>query len=320
MFVIHEHPSALGHYSCDGAATVPPTATPCLPTRRMPELPEVEFAVTRLRDAVAGRVIASLEPFHPAQQAHLPPADQRAATGCTIERVERRAKIQLIALSGGALLEVHFRMTGDWVFTRVGDPPPRHERVRLETTDGVRVSLVDSRAFCVVRFHAPGAFALPDLGPEPLTDAFTVDGLCEALARRRGPIKPALLDQKLVAGVGNIYASEALWEARIHPAAATNRLSRARVARLRDAVRLVLETAPAERYYGRDTGNDAGTDPGHDAAADAAPEQERWRVYGREGEPCRRCGATLKRLPQAGRSSFYCPRCQRRDPQREARR
>jgi formamidopyrimidine-DNA glycosylase len=170
------------------------------------------------------------------------------------------------------------------------------------------VSLVDSRAFSVVRFHAPGAFTLPDLGPEPLTDAFTVDGLCDALSRRRGPIKPALLDQKLVAGVGNIYAAEALWEARIHPAAAANRLSRDRVRRLRDAVRLVLDTAPAERYYGTDAGTDAGT------------EQERWRVYGREGEPCHRCAATVKRLPQAGRSSFYCPRCQRRESKREPRR
>jgi formamidopyrimidine-DNA glycosylase len=160
----------------------------------------------------------------------------------------------------------------------------------------VRVSLVDSRALGVVRLHAPGTFVLPAIGPEPLTDDFTADGFRTALARRSGPIKPALLDQKLVAGVGNIYASEALWEARIHPATAANTLSRERVTRLRDAIRHVLETAPTERYYGRDD----------------VDESEIWRVYGRDGEPCRRCGATLKRLPQAGRSTFYCPRCQRR--------
>lgn len=262
----------------------------------MPELPEVEFAAARLRNAVAGRVIARLEPLHPSQQKYLPDVARRAAVGLTIDRVERRAKIQLVHLQGGAILEVHFRMTGDWEFTRVGDEPPRHERVRLETACGVRVSLVDGRALCVVRLHAPGTFVLPVIGPEPLTDDFTADGFRTALARRSGPIKPALLDQKLVAGVGNIYASEALWEARIHPATPANTLSRERVARLRDAVRHVLETAPTERYYGRDDVN----------------ENDIWRVYGRDGEPCRRCGATLKRLPQAGRSSFYCPRCQRR--------
>jgi len=262
----------------------------------MPELPEVEFAAKRLRDAVAGRVIARLEPLHRSQQKYLPETARRAAEGLTIARVERRAKIQLVHLHDGAILEVHFRMTGDWEFSRVGDDPPRYERVRLETADGVRVSLVDSRAFSVVRLHEPGAFVLPVIGPEPLTDDFTAEGFRTALARRSGPIKPVLLDQKLVAGVGNIYASEALWEARIHPAAAANSLSRERVARLRDAIRLVLDTAPTERYYDREDVNE------HDI----------WRVYGRDGEPCRRCGATLKRLPQAGRSTFYCSRCQRR--------
>ena len=272
------------------------SAVPPLPPPRMPELPEVEFAANRLREAVAGRVIARLVPLHPSQQQYLPEAARRAAEGLAIVRVERRAKIQLVHLHDGSMLEVHFRMTGNWAFSRVGDEPPRHERLRLETADGVRVSLVDSRALGIVRLHAPGALVLPAIGPEPLTDDFTPDGFRTALARRRGPIKPALLDQKLVAGVGNIYASEALWEARIHPATAANTMSPARSARLRDAIRHVLETAPAGRYYGRDDEH----------------EDEIWRVYGRDGAPCRRCGATLKRLPQAGRSTFYCPRCQRR--------
>ena len=262
----------------------------------MPELPEVEFAAKRLRSAVAGCVIARLEVLHNSQRRYLPEEAARAAEGLTIVRVERRAKVQLVHLQGGAILEVHFRMTGDWEFTRAGEAPPRHERVRLETTDGVRVSLVDSRALGVVRLHAPGAYVPPIIGPEPLTDDFTADGFRAALVRRHGPIKPALLDQKLVAGVGNIYASEALWEARIHPATAANTLSRQRATRLRDAVRLVLKTAPTERYYGRDD----------------VDEHELWRVYGREGEPCRCCGAALKRLSQAGRSTFYCARCQRR--------
>lgn len=262
----------------------------------MPELPEVEFAAQRLRNAVVGRVIARLAPLHPSQQKHLPEAARRMAVGLTIDRVERRAKIQLLHLHDGSIIEVHFRMTGDWELTGVGDEPPRHERVRLETTDGVRVSLVDSRALSVVRLHAPGVFVMPALGPEPLTVDFTVEGFRTALARRSGPIKPSLLDQKLVAGVGNIYASEALWEAQIHPATVAKSLSRARVTRLRDAIRHVLDSAPTDRYYARDDVN----------------ENDLWRVYGRDGEPCRRCGGALKRLPQAGRSTFYCPRCQRR--------
>ena len=262
----------------------------------MPELPEVEFAATRLRDAVTGRVIARIEVLHPSPRRHLSPAACRAAAGLVIARVERRAKIQLIHLADGSVLEVHFRMTGDWAFSRVGDPPPRFERVRLETTDGVCVSLVDSRAFGLVRRHAPGALVLPPIGPEPLTDDFAVAAFHTALARRRGPIKPALLDQKLVAGVGNIYASEALWEARISPTAPANALSRARVERLRDAIRLVLERAPRERYYARD----------------GAPGDDEWRVYGRDGAACRRCTGTVIRLAQAGRSTFYCGRCQRR--------
>jgi formamidopyrimidine-DNA glycosylase len=267
----------------------------------MPELPEVEFAATRLREAVVGRVIARIDVLHPSPRRHLPPAARRAAAGQAIVRVERRAKIQLIHLADGAVLEVHFRMTGDWAFSRVGDPPPRFERVRIETTDGVCVSLVDSRAFGLMRRHPPGALVLPPIGPEPLTDDFTVAAFHTALARRRGPIKPALLDQKLVAGIGNIYASEALWEARISPSAPAHTVSRARVERLRDAIRLVLERAPAARYYARDG-----------APADGEPADDAWRVYGRDGHGCHRCAGTVTRLAQAGRSTFYCGRCQRR--------
>lgn len=262
----------------------------------MPELPEVEYAARRLREAVLGHTIARVAVLHPSPRRRLPAAAQQALIGERIERVERRAKVQLVHLTSGALLEVHFRMTGDWEFTALHEPPPPLERVRLETAEGTRISLVDGRAFGFVARHAPGAFPGVEAGPEPLGDDFTVDAFRAALARRRGPIKPALLDQKLVAGVGNIYASEALWEARIHPQAPAHTLSRARVERLRDAIRVVLETAPSGRYYARD---------------DFA-EREFWRVYGRDGDPCRRCDSAIVRLPQAGRSTYYCRRCQRR--------
>lgn len=262
----------------------------------MPELPEVEFAAGRLREAVLGHTIVRAEALHPSQRRRFAPAAWKAVAGQRIERIERRAKVQLLHLANESVLEVHFRMTGDWEFTALDEPAPRYERVRLETQEGVRVSLVDSRAFSVVTLHAPGAFTPIVAGPEPLGDEFTAEAFQRALAKRRGPIKPTLLDQKLVAGVGNIYASEACWEAKIHPATAANTLSRTRVARLRDAVRLVLETAPTGRYW----------------AQDGVSENEIWRVYGREGEPCRRCGSPVVRTVQAGRSSYHCGRCQRR--------
>ncbi len=261
----------------------------------MPELPEVEHAAQRLRTAVLGHTIARAEALHPSHRRHFPPSAWKAVAGQRIERIDRRAKVQLLHLANGAVIEVHFRMTGDWEFTALHEAPPPYERVRFETVEGTRVSLADSRAFGVVTLHAPGAFVPIEAGPEPLTDDFTVEGFRDALATRRGPIKPTLLDQQLVAGVGNIYASEACWEAKIHPATPANRLSRARVARLRDAVRLVLETAPSGRYYARAEVN----------------EREIWRVYGKEGDPCRRCGSRIVRTVQAGRSTYHCGRCQR---------
>ena len=262
----------------------------------MPELPEVEAAAERLRAVAIGQTIAAVRVAHPSLRKQLPPAAQHALVGRRIDRVERRAKIQLVHLEDGSLLEIHFRMTGDWEFTRSADPSPAHARLQLSLRSGVMVHLVDRRALAVVRRHAPGAWQPPALGPEPLTDDFTVEGFAAALATRRAPIKTVLLDQHVVAGVGNIYAAEALWVARIHPATPAQALSTARVTRLRDAIREVLGSAPAGRYYAR--------------AGDAAVEH--WRVYDAEGAPCPRCGTRIVRLVQSGRSSYCCPRCQRR--------
>lgn len=263
----------------------------------MPELPEVEAAAQRLREAVLGHTVATVTVHHPSLRRTLSPAAQRALIGAGIERIERRGKVQLLHLSDGAVLEVHFRMTGDWDIGSVHDEAPPHERARIETGEGVRVSYTDARALGTIRRHAPGQFRAPVIGVEPLTDAFTVDALVAALARRRAAIKVTLLDQRVVAGVGNIYASEALWESRIHPETIASTLSAARAARLRDAIRLVLTTAPSGRYYGTVAHDD---------------ETVAWRVYDREGEPCPRCTRAIARLVQGGRSTYVCPRCQRR--------
>ncbi len=304
----------------------------------MPELPEVEDAARRLRAALVGRVIVAAKAFHPSTARSLTPQAAGRLVGQRVVAVARRAKIQLVDFEDGHLLEVHFRMTGDWDFGHDDAAIKPLERARFTLDDSSRVSFIDGRAFGVLRVHAPGSFVLPPLGPEPLEATFDAKALRTALAAKRGPIKPVLLDQRVVAGLGNIYAAEALWEARIHPERAANSLNRARVARLRDAIQLVLRDAPVGRYYGRadavtvaatdvwakaDANVDASVDANVDAKVDAnagavaqvdaasTTTAENWRVYGREGEPCRRCTSRIVRIVQSGRSTFFCRRCQR---------
>jgi formamidopyrimidine-DNA glycosylase len=209
--------------------------------------------------------------------------------------VERRGKHQVIRLDDGAAIHVHFRMDGDWEVATSSAPRPRAARVTIDTTTGVRVSLVDPRALSLVRYYARGDDLRLDLGPEADDPRLTPATLREALARRRGSIKPVLLDQHLLAGVGNIYAAEALWRSRIHPALRASALSATRVADLIRGIRAALAAGArrAARYRG---------------SSRTAP----FAVYGREGEACRRCGGTIRRIPQAGRSTYFCPGCQRR--------
>lgn len=260
----------------------------------MPELPEVEQAARSLDRAARGRVIRRLAALHPALRRVLPPRNAARAVGRTILRVERRAKHQLVHLSDGGVLHVHFRMAGDWVIGRADDPLPTHARAVLELDDGTRIALVDPRALSTVALSSDAEHRLPPLGPEPLDAAFDAAVLGAALARRTGAIKPALLDQRVVAGIGNIYAVEALWQARIDPRVLAASLGPRRRARLVEAIRDVVRTAldaPA-RY----------SDP---------EEVSSFAVYDREGERCRRCGSRIRRIVQAGRSTYFCPGCQR---------
>jgi formamidopyrimidine-DNA glycosylase len=271
----------------------------------VPELPEVERATQLLRKALLKRVLTEVRTHHPSARRALPDAVARSLEGHRVVQIERRAKYQLLTLDDARIIEVHFKMTGDWAIGPVTLPPPRLGRVTLLTDDDTRISLVDGRAFAVVRVHPPGATVVPPLGPEPLEESWTATYLHEALMRRHGPIKPVLLDQRVVAGLGNIYAAEALWEAGIHPLARASRLSRARVARLVDAARLVLERAPSRRYYGA-----RATDDGYTYALGDG-DDEAWRVYDRAGQSCDRCGAIIRSRPQAGRTTYYCGGCQR---------
>lgn len=259
----------------------------------MPELPEVERAATIARAVAAGRTITSVLVRHRSQRRGLPAKDARSMVGDRIVAVERRGKSQRFRLASGRELQVHFRMTGDWLVPGAG-PLPRSVRAVLSFDDGGRLALDDPRALSVLSLCA-----IPNeddgLGPDALDPALTAARLRTALASRRIPIKVALLDQSVIAGIGNIYASEALWRSRIDPRIPANRLETPRLASLLRAVRTTLRAAleRQSRYYGGDA--DSG----------------RFSVYDREGEPCRRCRSRIKRITQSARSTYYCPTCQR---------
>jgi len=256
----------------------------------MPELPEVESAVRRLRSAAVGKTIARVELLHPSLKRGVSAAKLRLLRGARVRAVERRGKHQLFLLDDGRVIHAHFRMTGDWIVDAVDDDLPRFARALIAFDDGSRIVLDDPRALSTMDLHPAGVELSLGLGPEPDDSALTVDYLQGALAKRRGPIKPALLDQRLIAGLGNIYAAESLWHAKISPRAPAASLTKKQLGALLAAIRKVIDRATGARY----------TD---DSVS-------RLAVYDREGKPCRRCRTPIERIVQAGRSTYFCPKCQ----------
>jgi formamidopyrimidine-DNA glycosylase len=260
----------------------------------MPELPEVEEAMQRLRGAVEGKTIAKARALHPAILRQFPDATARRLRQRRITRVERRGKHQLMHLDNGSVLHAHFRMNGDWLITTISDEIDRFTRAVIELGDGTRIELNDRRALSALSLHPKGENPLPSLGMEANDPALDAQYLKTALKSKRGPIKPALMDQKVLAGLGNIYAAESLWRAKISPKAIASSISKARLEKLVEAIHEVLEAE--NRPPGRYTETEG---------------RERFAVYDREGDPCSRCGTKIRRIPQAGRSTYYCPHCQR---------
>lgn len=228
--------------------------------------------------------------LHPALRRRLKPTQLRALAGARIARVERRGKHQLLHLEDGRILHAHFRMNGDWMHVETEAELPRFARAVLDFDDGSSLVFVDSRALGTIDLHPAGADLDLGLGPDAADPEWTAGQLAAALAPRRGPIKPALLDQRLVAGLGNIYAAESLWRARISPFTPCSMLTRAQISALRKAIDAVIVRATGSRYTDDDT-----------VTLD---------VYDREGRPCRRCRTPIERVVQAGRSTYYCPHCQ----------
>ena len=274
----------------------------------MPELPEVEYVARQLRSELVGHRIARVEVYWPRIVAAMAP-DELAArvVGRMVTSIGRRGKYLLIALEGGETLIIHRRMSGNLTLAPPDAAVP-YVRAAFELDDGRRLLYSDPRKFgrltVATDANLPRVFAA--LGPEPLDDeAFTVDVLAVRLASTKRPIKAALLDQGIVAGLGNIYADEALFRARIHPLRPAVSLSADEVAALREAIQSVLLVGIAHggTTFGRhrDVYNEAGTNLEHVEA------------YRKTGQPCPRCGTPIERIVVAQRGTHYCPRCQRRD-------
>jgi formamidopyrimidine-DNA glycosylase len=298
----------------------------------MPELPEVETVARQLDPELTGRRIERLEVLDARWSRPVPPAELgRAVSGLTIRGLGRRGKYLLLALEGGQTLVMHLRMTGNLVLVEgeekldpsVGrrlyegerSTSERHLRARFTLDDGRELWFTDPRrfgeAFLVDDERLAERFA--KLGVEPLSDEFTAAALGASAAGRTAPLKSFLLDQSRVAGVGNIYADEALYRARLHPLSPAGSMRPEHHRALRDAIVAALEA-------GLDGGG-ASIDDYRDARGEKGTMQDEFLVHTREGEPCPSCGGPIARIVVSGRSTYYCPSCQvrlRRRPRRRS--
>ena len=275
----------------------------------MPELPEVETIRRQLEPLLAGRRIRRAEIRDPRLTRPLDPAPiAKALEGERIAGLDRRGKYLIVRFESGRVLLIHLRMTGNLRVTSDGRAPEGpHDRAVINLDNRSTMTYRDVRRF--------GTWLLVDeaelewylgerVGREPLERSFGSASLAARLAGRRAPVKAALLDQRTVAGLGNIYADEALWRARVHPLRPAGELEPDEVRRLHRALRDALRAGIARQGA---TLRDYSTPDGERGAM-----QEEFRVYGREGEPCPRCGTPIEKIRAAGRGTSYCPNCQRR--------
>jgi formamidopyrimidine-DNA glycosylase len=298
----------------------------------VPELPEVETVCRQLEPELEGRMIERLEVYDARWSRPVVPGELGAAvSGRTIGSLGRRGKYLLLGLDGGRTLVMHLRMTGNLILIEPGgeaiDPSEgrrlyegersteeRHLRARFVLDDGRELWFTDPRRFGEARLLADyelEAHFEGRLGVEPLSEGFTPEALGEIAAGRTAPLKSFLLDQKGIAGVGNIYADEALFRAGLHPLSPAGSMRAEHLEALRDGVVAALEA-------GIDGGG-ASIDDYRDGRGERGRMQDEFLVHTREGEPCPRCGAAVERIVVAGRSTYFCPSCQvklRRRPRR----
>ena len=276
----------------------------------MPELPEVETVRRQLEPVLVGRRFDRVEISDPRLVRPFEPVAVAAELeGERVAEVDRRGKYLIFRFESGRVLLVHLRMTGSFRHRSNGmgeeDDPHRRAVVRLD--DGSDVAYRDVRRFGTWLLVEPDElepYLADRLGEEPLLTGFTPARLARRLAGRRAPVKAALLDQRTLAGLGNIYVDEALWRARIHPKRPARDLDANDVRRLHGAIRSVLKTAIERRGS---TLRDYSTPRGRRGSM-----QREFKVYGREDEPCDRCGTPIEKTRAGGRGTWYCPHCQPR--------
>jgi formamidopyrimidine-DNA glycosylase len=264
----------------------------------LPELPEVETERGRLAARLEGHRIATARVADARLTRPEDPAFVAAVLeGAHVDAVERRGKYIVVRLGDGHSLLVHLRMTGGFRYA-----PATHERAVLELDDGTRIAYRDTRRFgtwLVLDEDEADRHLEIKNGPEPLGRAFTTAYLAGRFAGRRAPVKAAILDQRTVAGLGNIYADEALWHSRLNPLRPAGELSADEISVLRDGIRHALRLGI--RRQGADLG---------DGAYAGGRMQDEFRAYGRGGEPCSRCGTPIAKTRVAGRGTWFCPTCQ----------
>jgi len=283
----------------------------------MPELPEVETVMRGMEPAMQGAVIAKAQVNRPDLRWPFPPNMAARLTGARVMALNRRSKYILIDLDTRETLLIHLGMSGRILIS--GDPQgqflhehpiaEKHDHVVFDMANGARITFNDPRRFGAMDLIETASLKdhklLASLGPEPLGNSFTAETLHRGFANRRTPIKSALLDQRIIAGLGNIYVCEALWRTGIAPTRHAGRISAPRVASLVPAIQEILREAI--------TAGGSSLKDYRRADGELGYFQHAFAAYGREGEPCRKdsCTGTIKRITQSGRSTFFCPSCQR---------
>ena len=307
-------------------------------TRPLPELPEVETIRRQLEPRLVGRTIERARVLDERLTQPVPPRMlEREVSGRRVQAVERRGKYLLIRLEGERALAIHLRMTGNLLLAEAGrdavadlmevdrmggprlyesTPEPAHLRARFELDDGSELLFTDVRRFGQAIVLEQGDqledYFAERLGVEPLSAELTPERLCRLAQGRTAPLKSFLLTQSAVAGIGNIYADEALHRAELHPLSPAGSMKPEHCARLVEGIVAALEA-------GLEHGG-ASIDDYRDARGERGSMQEEFLVHTREGEPCPRCGETIERIVVSGRSTYYCPGCQRRLRRRPRRR
>lgn len=272
----------------------------------MPELPEVEVIKEGLKRKVKNRRIAKVEVrFSKSIKNISPPSFRKRVIGREVKEISRRGKFLILSLDDSSFLVIHLKMTGQLIYCPPNEEMDKHTCLIFTLDNNFQLRFMDMRRFGVV-YLVEGLeeiTALADLGPEPLEDDFTSLSLEEILKGQKRKIKIVLTDQRVMAGLGNIYATEALYQAKVNPERRANQLTKSEIKALHGAIKDILKKAISARGTSTDTYRDTEGKKGRF--------QYQLQVYQREGDPCYRCGARISQVKISGRSTYFCPRCQK---------